>query len=183
VGAAVLTIVCVACGARQSQQKEAPLLSPAEARAVAVAERFVRENGYTEQAPEANRVSWDVMDLVALRDAGVPADTVLSWRRHTIKPRAYGVTNEGYNNTPGWTVYFLPARGIQGAPLESRPTGRAVAMSTAFSDVFMPHLNALLDCAEKVLVESEKRGRRAERRRTMQLTRPAHGETERGSCS
>lgn len=164
--AAVLGIVSVGCGARQSQQEEPPLLSQAEARAVAVAERFIRENGYTDQAPEVAKVKWDISEVVTVREVGIPRNTVLSWRKGSIKPSAYGFTNEGYNGVPGWTVYFLPARGERLQPHDTRPTGRAVAMSPAFSEVFMPHMDAFLDCAEKVLVDSGKPGRRAERRRT-----------------
>jgi hypothetical protein len=79
--------------------------SPAEAQAIAKAERFVAENGYAD-AP-ANRATM----VRALQERGLPREAVEQMRHNTLRPRAYGVSPQQGPNAPGWTVAAPPAGG------------------------------------------------------------------------
>ena len=70
--------------------------------AVALAERFVRENGYTD-APEGEVKR--PLDLESLERSRNRRE-LLKYRRNTLRPRAIGGMGTGEGENAGWEVAF-----------------------------------------------------------------------------
>ena len=153
-GLAVIFLATTFCTRRPAAPPTAKL-SDQEASAVAAAEMFIRENGYTDQAADPAKVQWGIMDDVS-RDVGVPAAEVLRWRRKSVVAQAYGLSRHRGRGRPGWTVYFehdpeFLSRLREAPPKPSEATGRAVEVSPDLTELEMPHLDIFLKTAELVL--------------------------------
>jgi len=150
---------------RASAPPSKPVLSPQEARAVAAAETFVRQNGYVDQPADPKVVEWDIMERLSA-DSGKTQEAILERRRNTILGNAYGLMKGRRENESGWTVIFehnpeflkqlpkieypetLPKDVAESLDEE---TGRAVEVSEDFAEFHMTHQDIYLKAAEIVL--------------------------------
>jgi hypothetical protein len=152
-GVALLACAVASCR-RTPEPPPKPALSAQEVRAVAAAEAFIRQNGYTNQPADPAAVKWDIMEG-AIPSAGVPPKVLLQWRRNTVVGQAYGFSRHRSRDRAGWTVYFEhnPAflKRLPKASTESREvTGRSVEVSPDLTELDMPHMDIILKTAEVV---------------------------------
>jgi hypothetical protein len=106
---------------------------------VRIAERFVRENGYTDFTPDDSRqlVPESIEFSRDRRDR-------LKRRHNTLKPKAVGYLTGSRNNPEGWTVGFARVK-----PSDStQPVGRAVTMDARGHAVRVEHKDFYLDGLE-----------------------------------
>lgn len=87
------------------------------AQAVALAEQFVRANGYTDFVPP------DPSKLASESIEHLDPEQWAAHRHNTLKPRAVGYLASGKMEAPGWTIAFDHAK-----PANDRESGRAVTM-------------------------------------------------------
>jgi hypothetical protein len=107
--------------------------------AVQIAERFVRENGYTDfipddprqLVPESMEFSRDRRDW-------------LKGRHNTLKPKAVGYRKGSRNDPKGWTVGFALVKPSDA----TRAVGRAVTMDTRGRSVRVEHMGFYLERLE-----------------------------------
>jgi hypothetical protein len=107
--------------------------------AVRIAERFVRENGYTDFVPDdpSQLVPESVEFSRDRRDW-------LKNRQSTLKPKAVGYLKDSGSKSKGWIVGFALVK-----PRNStRPVGRAVTMDARGHNVRVEHKGFLLDGLE-----------------------------------
>ena len=127
----LLSVGCRASGQSvpsKSLPNPGPKVIDAE-RAVRLAERFVRENGYTDFVPP---------DASKLVPEGVEFSGREEWlaeRHNTLRPRARGYLKGSRNDPSGWTVGFELVK-----PLEDGDFGRAVTMDEHGDHVRMQHM-------------------------------------------
>ena len=107
--------------------------------AVEMAERFIRDNGYTNYTPPPWRT------LVPESIEFLPPEEWREFREDTLHRRAYGYSRGGRRGT-GWTVVFRHKR--RGAPTE---TGRAVTMDLDGADIRIEHSDFFLSAVETKL--------------------------------
>jgi len=111
--------------------------TPEEARAIAAAERFVAENGYTAAPANLHRM------VPELLQNGLPKPIIEQMRRATLYPKAYGISPEQGLHGPGWTVFFEFTRGSG--------TLAGVEMSPDLQRVWMSHYEMRGDAPARVL--------------------------------
>lgn len=103
--------------------------------AVALAEKFVRENGYTDAAPEYIKQHLD-FESIEWADS---RNELLKQRRDTLLPKAIGAKRGARRDADGWSIAFdftsrMPAgRGIC----------RVVTMSQDGSDIRIQHVDGV----------------------------------------
>jgi hypothetical protein len=127
--------------------------TPAEASAIAIAERFVLANGYTDVIPDPRQIKPEFME------GGAPPSVVWQLHHNTLRPKAYGISAEQGAHQPGWTVFF---------ELTSEASElRGVEMSPDLRQVWMCHYELRLDAPAKVLrARTRASGNEARGRRT-----------------
>jgi hypothetical protein len=78
--------------------------------AVALAEKFVVENGYTTSPPEIFKSPLDP----EMWDSALTHNQVLKMRFNTLKPKAIGAKPGGRLDKSGWSVAFdyVPGKGV-----------------------------------------------------------------------
>jgi hypothetical protein len=103
--------------------------------AVRIAERFVRENGYTDFIPDDPRrlVPESIEFSRNRRDW-------LKSRHNELKPQAVGYRNGSRNDPKGWTVGFALVKPTDATP----PVGRAVTMDARGRRVRVEHMDFYL---------------------------------------
>jgi hypothetical protein len=111
--------------------------TPEEERAIAVAERFIAENGYTDAPANRDRMVPELMQK------GLPKSILGQMRHATLYPKAYGVSSEQGVYAPGWTVFFELTRGSE--------TLAAVEMSPDLRRVWMSHYEMRGDAPARLL--------------------------------
>jgi hypothetical protein len=105
--------------------------------AIRIAERFVRQNGYTEFVPnEPSRLAAETLEFS--RDQRV----WLRERHNTLKPRAVGFREGARNHPKGWTVGFELVRPIGDG---KEAIGRAVTMDAGGRHLTVQHMGFYLD--------------------------------------
>jgi hypothetical protein len=107
--------------------------------AVRIAERFVRENGYTDFTPDDPRqlVPESIEFSRDRRDR-------LKRRHNTLKPKGLGYLTGSRYDSNGWTVGFALVK-----PTDwTRPVGRAVTMDARGHAVRVEHKDFYLDGLE-----------------------------------
>ena len=129
------------------------LTAPETATAVARAERFVREQGYTTVAADPKHYESESLEFPSRDDA-------LQMRRGTLQPRAYGVVRRGRGGAPGWTVAFLYScteEHLLYAAAEPwrMQSARAVTMTPTFTNLRMEHKEFRLSAVDVVLNRGE----------------------------
>jgi hypothetical protein len=153
-GVALLAMGLASC--RRGPDPGTPPLSADDLRAIAAAEEFLRQNGYTDEPH-------DPATLERLsRDHGQPVELVLRMRRNRTLGKAYGLSRR-VGERPGWTVYFeynpvflreLAARFKlfrQSEEVRWPGGGMSVEVSPDLREFVVPHLDICLNAAEVVL--------------------------------
>jgi hypothetical protein len=105
--------------------------------AVALAEQFIAQNGYTDLPPDKTKLSYETIEWE--RDL----DRMLNRRHDTLERRAYGILRGRKGGEPGWTVVFC-YKAHCGA------TGRAVTMNLDGSEPRVEHVDFFLRRAKKL---------------------------------
>lgn len=111
-----------------------------EAQAVALAEKFVAQNGYTDLPPDKDKVMYESIERAP------NVERMLRWRHNTLERKAYGVGRGRKGGAPGWTVVFRAA-GDDGRG----DRGRAVTMNLDGSKMRVEHVSFILSRVEKKL--------------------------------
>jgi hypothetical protein len=129
--ALLLSVGCRASG-QSVPSKSLPNAGPRvidAQQAVRIAERFVRENGYTDFVPP------DASKLVPESIEFSGRDEWLAERHDTLRPRARGYLKGGRNDPKGWTVGFELVK-----PLGDERYGLAVTMDEHGENVRLQHM-------------------------------------------
>ena len=105
--------------------------------AVALAEQFIAQNGYTDLPPDKTKLSYETIEWE--RDL----DRMLQQRHSTLERHAYGVLRGRKGGERGWTVVFC-YKAHCGA------TGRAVTMNLDGSEPRVEHVEFFLRHAKKL---------------------------------
>jgi hypothetical protein len=136
-GTIVLSLTLVAGAAWGQEPRRAKAIDARQA--VRIAERFVRENGYTDFVPkEPRRLVPESIEFSRDRRAW------LEERHNQLKPRAVGYREGSRNDPQGWTVGFAPVKPADGG----RPVGRAVTMDAKGRRVRVEHMGFNLERLE-----------------------------------
>jgi hypothetical protein len=128
----LLSVVIVA----QSQKGQ---LTQSEA--IALAERFIAENGYTDLSPDKTKLSYETIEWES------NVDKMLEQRHDTLERRAYGVVSRRKGGEPGWTIVF---RYKHPRDRQTRSNGRAVTMNLDGSKPRVEHVDFILRFARKL---------------------------------
>lgn len=107
-----------------------------QSEAVALAEQFIAQNGYTDLPPDKTKISYETIEWES------NVDRILQQRHNTLERRAYGVSR-GRRGERGWTVVFR-YQGHAGA------TGRAVTMNLDGAKARVEHQDFILRYAKKL---------------------------------
>ena len=121
-----------------AQLQKGPLT---ESEAVALAERFIAENGYTDLPPDRTKLSHETIESES------NTDKMLEQRHDTLERRAYGVRSGRKGSGPGWTVVFRYKHPRDG---QMRSNGRAVTMNLDGSKPRVEHVDFILRYAKKL---------------------------------
>lgn len=108
-----------------------------QSEAVALAEQFIAQNGYTDLPPDKTKLSYETIEWET------NVDRMLQQRHNTLERRAYGVRRGRKGGDPGWTVAFR-YKGQAGA------TGRAVTMNLDGTEPRVEHVDFILRYAKKL---------------------------------
>ena len=99
-------------------------------KAIAIAEQFVRENGYTEFVPQdASKIDPESIEFF---------DDEKDWlkqRHNTLSPKALGYRNGGRNDPAGWIVGFALIE-----PMKNTDIGQAITMDEHGENVIVQHM-------------------------------------------
>jgi hypothetical protein len=136
---------------KQSENRQETPETP-EAKAVRLAEEFIRQNGYTDAPADKNNLSHETIEYFD------DVDELLKQRRDTLEPKAYGVLTEGRGSKKGWTVVFRHSKKIRDNfkvkdKLVGNPekAGRAVTMNENFQNLLVEHKDFWLKKVDKKL--------------------------------
>jgi hypothetical protein len=140
-----------------------PPLSAQAIRAVAAAEAFMRQHGYTDQPGDPAAIEREE-EYRSLRESGVPItpERVLRSRRNSVVAKAYGLCRDRGAGRPGWTIYFEHHAGLvkkmHASLLElAEPGGTALGVSPDLTEMALFHMDVRLDTADVVLRPPTKR--------------------------
>jgi hypothetical protein len=99
-----LAYACLALLAGCSKPAAAPPHGPplTQAQAVALAERFVVENGYTAQAAKGGRLDSESLDTIL----GLARSEQLQLRSGSLVGKAIGAKPLNHRQEPGWSIAF-----------------------------------------------------------------------------
>jgi hypothetical protein len=133
---AMILFVLLVAGVAYSQKRR---LTQTEA--VAFAEQFIAQNGYTDMPPDKTKLSYETIEWES------NVDRMLEERHDTLQRRAYGVVRSRKGGDPGWTIVFrYKGSSSRGA----RATGRAVTMKLDGSEPRVEHVDFFLRYAKKL---------------------------------
>lgn len=112
--------------------------------AIATAEEFIRDNGYTDLPPKTSKLRNELFDDLE------PKDSVLKYRRNTLQPKAFCISE----NKTEWHVGFLSS-GVNLATLDSSLLdsdlhGRAVIVEKNTHEIRMAHKTPLFSHFERL---------------------------------
>ena len=127
--------------------KKADVETP-EAKAVRIAEEFVKKNGYTNFPADKENLSHETVEFYD------NIEELLNERHNTLEPNAYGLIKHGRGNEKGWTVVFRYNKaGIKGlSEKEYNSLGRAVTMNENFENLLVEHKDIFIKFVEKKLI-------------------------------
>ncbi len=112
-----------------------------QSEAIALAERFIAENGYTDLPPDKTKLSYETIEWES------NVDKMLEQRHDTLERRAYGVLSGRKGDAAGWTVVF---RYKHPRDRQTRSNGRAVTMNLDGSQPRVEHVDFILRFARKL---------------------------------
>ena len=134
----VATILLLHLVVVAQSQKRRPLT---QAEAVALAEQFIEQNGYTDLPPDKTKLSYETIEWES------NVDKMLEQRHDTLERNAYGFRSGRRGREPGWTVVFRFKH--PGDP-QMESTGRAVTMNLDGSKPRVEHVDFILKYATKL---------------------------------
>jgi hypothetical protein len=110
-----------------------------EAEAISLAEEFIKNNGYTDLPPTADRtkISHETVEFDDM-------ETMLKNRHNTLQRKAFGVLFKGRGGSTGWTIVFQFTH-------DNTRTGRAVTMDLYGDKLLVEHKDIFLKAVEKKL--------------------------------
>jgi len=135
ISATILLLLLVA-GTAHSQKRR---LTQAEA--VALAEQFIAQNGYTDLPPDKTKLSYETIEWER------NIDRMLQERHDTLERHAYGVRRGRKGGDPGWAVVFRYKHPFD---RHARSTGRAVTMNLDGTEPRVEHVDFFLRYAKKL---------------------------------
>ena len=135
----VATILLLQLVAVVAQSQKRGTLTQSEA--VALAEQFIAQNGYTDLPPDKTKLSHETIEWES------NTDKMLEQRHDTLERRAYGVRAGRKGREPGWTVVFRYKH--PGGRL-MRSNGRAVTINIDGSEPRVEHVDFILRYATKL---------------------------------
>ena len=112
-----------------------------QSEAVALAERLIAQNGYTDLPPDKTKLSYETIEWES------NVDRMLQNRHDTLERRAYGVRAGRKGREPGWTVVF---RYKHPHDRQMQLKGRAVTMNLDGSEPRVEHKEFILRYAKKL---------------------------------
>ncbi len=122
-----------------------------QAKAVRVAEEFIKINGYTDVPADEGNITHEAVEF---------ADNLkelLEQRKNTLNAKAYGVSDFGKTSKKGWTVVFKHSNYDFASRMSYREkrfyqnAGRAVTMDQDFKNLMLQHKEFPLNNARKKL--------------------------------
>lgn len=113
-----------------------------EEQAIAFAEKFIAQNGYTDVAPDKDNLSFESIEWES------KIDKMLKSRHDTLERKAFGVSQGRKGGGTGWTVVFKFKK--RSYP-QTRKNGRAVTMNLNGSDGCVEHVDFILAKIDKKL--------------------------------
>jgi hypothetical protein len=112
-----------------------------EAEAIIFAERFIAVNGYTDQAPDKSKLSYETIEWES------NLDKMLKVRHDTLEQKAYGIVGGRRGGAAGWTVVFRYKRR---SDRWMRRIGRAVTMNPDGAEMRVEHKDFILRNVESI---------------------------------
>jgi hypothetical protein len=111
-----------------------------QSEAIALAEQFIAQNGYTDLPPDKTKLTNETIEGQS------NVDQMLQERHNTLERQAYGV-RRGRKSGAGWTVVFQYKHPID---QQAQTTGRAVTMNMDGSEPRIEHVDFILRYAKKL---------------------------------
>jgi hypothetical protein len=105
--------------------------------AVALAEQFIAQNGYTDLPPDKTKLAHETIEWEP------DVDRMLQRRHATLERHAYGILRGRKGGERGWTVVFCYKE-------HCGSTGRAVTMNLDGSEPRVEHVDFFLRYAKKL---------------------------------
>lgn len=121
---------------KQTQQANVTKLT--EAQAIKFAEKFIRQNGYTDLPPDKEKLASESIEPES------NIDETLRTRRNTLERNAFGISRGRKGKSVGWTIVFK----YKGSKSKN---GRAVTMDLDGSKARVEHVDFILAKADKKL--------------------------------
>ncbi len=115
-----------------------------EAKAVKLAEEFIKINGYTSEPADKENLSHETVEFYD------SITELLMQRRDSIEPNAYGVLPHGKGNIKGWTVIFRYNK-MNVSEQDYNSHGRAVTMDENFENLIVEHKDFVLENVKKLV--------------------------------
>lgn len=106
-----------------------------EKQAVLLAEKFVSQNGYTDLAPDKEKIAYESIG----RESSL--DELLKSRHNTLERKAFGVSSGRKGTNRGWTVVFKYK--VRSGMVNDK-NGRAVTMNLDGSEMRVEHVDFIL---------------------------------------
>ena len=129
ISALFLSLSVAVCSAKPIGRREA----------VRIAERFVKQNGYTEFTPSAQSARHFTQESIEWTSNSA---ALLKQRHNTLQPRACGYAKGRRGKKLGWTIVFRYSSAFHEA--QSKSNGRAVTMNEDGSAIRVEHVDAIL---------------------------------------
>jgi hypothetical protein len=124
-----------------------------ESEAVARAEQFVIENGYTELPADLAKVELEITD----HPRKVPIAKIAARRRGELEKDAWGVARGRRGGSPGWTVAFRYGSRMRGRSMLdpsdtilSADNGRGVTMDPDGENIVIEHVDIRLSAVKRI---------------------------------
>lgn len=103
--------------------------------AVALAEQFVAENGYTSAKPDRIKQR---LDFEAIERAKIRSEMLLQ-RHNTLQPKAIGAKVGGKGSSAGWSIAFAYSSQVRG----SKDSCRVVTVDADGSNIRVEHVDGI----------------------------------------
>lgn len=113
-----------------------------EEQAIAFAEKFIAQNGYTDLSPNKENLVYESIEWES------NTDEMLKGRHNTLERKAFGVLSGRNSGRQGWTVVFKYKNPSDRA---ARKNGRAVTMDLDGSNGRVEHKDVILAKVDKKL--------------------------------
>lgn len=117
-----------------------------EAKAIRLAEEFIKRNGYTEAPAEKDKIKFESSEI------SEDVEKILQSRHNTLEPKAYGISYHTKSGK-GWTVVFKYNEEYMKTVTEMdlKDRGKALTMDENFENLEMQYKDFFLEYAEKKL--------------------------------